>query len=305
MIDRAPRSTLAIAAPPGRLDIGGIAGLDLDSPPRGTCLASVVIPVRDEQTTLGACLQALAGQLDLAGRPLAPASYEVILLANNCRDGSAALARAFAARHPELALHVAEIELPPARSHVGWARRLLMDVACRRLERLGRPRGLIATTDADTRVAPTWLAATLREVAQGADAVGGRILADPLGVAALEPATRARYLGDVAYKLLAAELESLLDPDPGDPWPRHHQHTGASFALTVEAYRRVDGLPPLPESEDVALFQALRTLGAAFRHSPLVRVVTSARRRRGAVSSSGWRRPGSLSRPCPILLPSS
>jgi hypothetical protein len=74
-----------------------------------------------------------------------------------------------------------------------------------------------------------------------------------------------------------AELEARLAPDPYDPWPRHFQHFGPSIAVTVATYRRSGGMPPLPSLEDVAFYNALRRIGARIRHSPTVRVVTSAR----------------------------
>ena len=63
---------------------------------------------------------------------------------------------------------------------------------------------------------------------------------------------------DVGYRLLRSQLESLLDPDPADPWPRHYQMFGASLALTAEIYERVGGLPVLPSLEDVALYRTLK-----------------------------------------------
>ena len=230
-----------------------------------------------------------------------PRLHEVIVLANNCRDGSAELARRFGARTPGLTLHVAEVDLPPARAHVGTARRLLMDEACRRLISLGRPRGVIASTDGDTRVGPGWLAATWDEVARGADAVGGDIRTDRAGRASLGLRARRAYLADVAYRRLLAELEARLDPDPADPWPRHHHHTGASLAVTAEAYRLAGGLPALRTAEDVALVDALRRRGLKVRHSPMVRVVTSARRfgrADGGMADTlrGWSEAGGLPR---------
>ena len=62
----------------------------------------VVVPVRDEARHLTATLQALASQLDLTGRPYEPAKFEILLLANNCNDHSARLARDFARSHPQL-----------------------------------------------------------------------------------------------------------------------------------------------------------------------------------------------------------
>jgi hypothetical protein len=84
-------------------------------------------------------------------------------------------------------------------------------------------------------------------------------------------------LRDVGYRSLVAEVESLLDPLPYDPWPRHYQHFGASLALTVDAYEKIGGLLALPALEDVALSIALVLADARLRHSPDVRVYTSAR----------------------------
>ncbi len=247
--------------------------LSIVAPPRSGCVLSVVIPVRDEEASLPATLEALASQLDADGSPLDPDLYEIILLVNNSVDRSAEIARAFASRHPALVLHVAEIDLPDQEAHVGRARRLLMDTAAGRLP----ASGLIATTDADTVVAPDWIAMMLAEFEAGADAVAGRILVDPAGFAEHDGAARRFHLLDVTYRSLVAELEARLAPDPHDPWPRHFQHFGPSIAVTITAYRRAGGMPPLPSLEDVAFYNALRGIGARIRHSPAVRVVTSAR----------------------------
>ncbi|MBO0357750.1 glycosyltransferase [Hymenobacter sp. BT186] len=243
--------------------------------PHPGVLVSVIIPAKDEATNLPATLAALAAQTNLAGQPLDPVTYEILVLANNCKDRTAAVVRKFAQQHPSLALYVAEVKLPPAEAHVGQARRLLMDEACRRLESVAGATGIIASTDADTRVAPTWLAATLMEIQAGADAVGGRIF--PEQTNAQKGPVRRTHLHDAAYRLLRARLEALLDPEPADPCPRHHQHFGASLALTVAAYQQVGGLPVVPFLEDEALWQALRRHDLRLRHSPAVRVSTSAR----------------------------
>jgi cellulose synthase/poly-beta-1,6-N-acetylglucosamine synthase-like glycosyltransferase len=237
----------------------------------------VVVPAKDEVERIGATLRALAQQTDLQGRPLDGRRYEVIVLANNCRDDTAALARYVGAQHPQLVLHVVERRLPAPMAHVGTARRLLMDEAWRRLCSVGRARGVIATTDADTCVAPTWVAATLHEVARGAEAVGGEIVTSALDRAAMDAGTRTFHERDVWYQRLLNAYTARACPDPADPWPRHYHHTGASLALTARAYARVGGIPALPCGEDVALYRELVAAGLRFRHSPLVRVMTSAR----------------------------
>ncbi|MCC3157895.1 glycosyltransferase [Hymenobacter sp. 15J16-1T3B] len=253
-------------------------------PPAPELEICVIIPAKDEAEALPATLAALAAQLDVQGRPLSPGSFEVIVLANNCSDDTAAVARAAGRRHPQLRLHVLDVRLPKAEAHVGRARRLLMDEAARRLELAGRPCGIIASTDADTRVAPDWLAALQREFAAGADAVGGRILPHaPAGCPA-----RRLHLCDAAYRLGLARLEHLLDPNAADPWPRHHQHFGGSLALTAAAYRHVGGLPAVPYLEDEALWQLLLRHELRLRHSPLVRVHTSARQQGRVAVGLSW-----------------
>ncbi|QDA59615.1 glycosyltransferase [Hymenobacter jejuensis] len=261
--------------------------LYIGAPPASQLLATVIIPAKNEARHLKRALMALAAQTDLDGAPFDRRSYEIIVLANNCRDQTAEVARRFARTNPDVALHVVELTLPPAEAHVGRARRLLMDEAYRRLELHKLPNCFIASTDADTCVAPTWLAATHAELAAGADAVGGRILTIA-GTCRASVASRRHHLRDAVYRLLRARLESLIDPDPADAWPRHQQHFGASFAITPQAYRQVGGLPVVQYLEDEALYQALRRHDLRVRHSPLVRVLTSDRQTGRVAVGLSW-----------------
>lgn len=242
-----------------------------------SCEVCVIVPVRDEAQNLAATLLALTNQVELTGKPLDKNRYEIIVLANNCLDNSAEIARRFARNHPNLILHVVEITLNSDRAHIGWVRKILMDEAYRRFKAIGRDRGIIASTDGDTRVASNWIAATLAEIQTGADAVGGRIITEDRERLALDKATRLYFLRYVGYLCLVTQLESFLDPDPFECFPHHHQHFGASLAVTAQMYGKVGGLPPLPSSEDVAFYEALKRVDARFRHSRAVRVTTSAR----------------------------
>ncbi|MBC8123172.1 MAG: glycosyltransferase family 2 protein [Gemmatimonadaceae bacterium] len=270
----------------------------------------MIIPVRDEAKYLTATLEALAYQTHCSGQPFDRACYEIIVLANNCRDDSAEVVRRFASRHPTLALHVVEMTLGSNEAYVGRVRQLLMDEGYHRLASLGRGRAVIASTDGDTRVAPTWIARILDEIAHGADAVGGRILSDDTDRMGLDPLTRSYYLRDMGYQYLVAELESRLDMDPYDQWPRHYQHFGASLALTAEMYARVGGLPAVRTPEDVALYHALRRFDARFRHSLQVRVTTSVRRKGRAhlglaVRLSEWEAMGHQRQPVLVESPAA
>ncbi len=179
-------------------------------------------------------------------------------------------------------MHVAETTLPREVAHVGQARRLLMDQACERLRaaRRGQPaggavRGVVLSTDGDSFVAPDWIARTLAEIDAGADAVGGRILCDARRSG--DPALHRWQRLDAIHRLLCLRLAALIDPDPADPWPRHHQHFGASLAVAADAYERVGGLPAVRFLEDEALHRRLSRADLRVRHSPQVRVYTSSR----------------------------
>ena len=242
--------------------------------------ACIVVPARNEEQLLPRALDALRLQRDLNGRSLPHSTYEVIVLLNNCTDSSQSVAAHYQQSHPTFQLHISTCTLPSDQAHVGTARRLLMDTAHHRLEHTSHPFPAILSTDADTIVAPDWVARNLDAIEAGADVVGGVIHLFPDDLAALRahnPGTYLAYQLDRQLQALVAQLESILDPDLADPWPRHLQHFGASLACTPEVYALAGGLPPVIPLEDVAFIDALRKVGARIRHCPDTHIFTSAR----------------------------
>ncbi len=225
----------------------------------------VAIPARDEAERLPACLLALSRQV-----PFVP--HEVLVLLNNTSDDSAAVLRALV---PTLAMpvHVVEARLPPAMSHAGTARSL----ALRRAAALAGPDGVLLTTDADGRVAPDWLHANRMALEAGADLVCGRAVIDPVEARLIPAALHEDDAAEVAYATLLDELHATLDPDPADPWPRHTEHSGASLAVRLPAYRRAGGMPAVALGEDRAFVDALRRVDARIRHAPEAWVTVSGR----------------------------
>lgn len=238
-------------------------------PLRAGCELTVVIPARDEERTILSCLRALADQRDAA-------AFDVIVLANNCTDGTAQLVRRFA-RDNSLSLHVVETILPAAVAHVGTARRMAMDCAAERFFAAGRPTGIVASTDADTVVAPDWVERTVEEM-RSVDAVAGYVELSRFDEAAMVAPVRALFAQEAAFREAWTDLESLIDPRPEDPAPRHGAFVGANFAVTAAIYRRAGGLPPLATLEDREFLFSLRRVDARIRYSLRMRAWTSGRR---------------------------
>ena len=125
--------------------------------------------------------------------------------------------------------------------------------------------------------AGNWLARNLDAIARGADAVAGQAEIEPEGAKLIPAHLHAIDARECAYAALLDEIRALLDPDPADPWPRHDEHSGASIAVTVEAYRRAGGMPDVSLAEDRAFIDRLRLVDARIRHERGVSVVVSAR----------------------------
>jgi hypothetical protein len=235
----------------------------------------VAIPVKDEEERLPVCLRALAQQRDRGGQPIPPWLVRIVVFANNCTDQSASFARKFGESW-SLDIRVVEASLLPGAAHAGNARRAAMDIAEAWLEERDEASGIILTTDADSQVAPNWIAENLSAFEAGAEAVLGRIDLDGEGKFLPEALHRRGALED-AYERLLTELSWLLDPLEHDPWPHHATISGASLGVTRAAYCRVGRLPRVPLGEDKALIALLSRHDARIRHCPTAHVVTSGR----------------------------
>ena len=88
-----------------------------------------------------------------------PTLVRIVVFANNCTDQSASLARKLGGGL-SLEVCVAEVRSPPSAAHAGNARRAAMDIAEAWLVERGERNGVILTTDADSQVAPNWIADT-------------------------------------------------------------------------------------------------------------------------------------------------
>jgi glycosyltransferase involved in cell wall biosynthesis len=227
-------------------------------PPAAEVRAVVVVPAHDEEERIGRCLAALAGQVEVGA-----AEFEAIVVIDACTDGTEAAVEAVRRSAP-FALHA----IPGPGQGAGPARATGMDVACARLAGLGRDRGLLASTDADSTVAPDWIARQLEAIEAGAEAIGGEVILDPEEAAALPPAVLAGREADLAERTRAAAARG----------PAEHAHfSGASLGVTPRAYRQAGGMAWMAALEDQELEDRLAAAGVQIHRLRPVSVVTAAR----------------------------
>ena len=231
----------------------------------GAHRAIIAIPARDEEERIEACLAALAAQI-------CDVPYAVLILANNCRDRTVEIVRAFA-RDSALDVHLFDVRLSSAHAHAGVSRRLAMNAASHLLDE----EGVILSTDADSRCDPNWLRENLAELEAGADIVCGVICPDMAESALLPSYVHERGVQEFVYERMATELECIADPVPWDLWPRHRMETGASLTLRAGLYVEVGGVPDVQPAEDRALVNLVRRHGGCVRHSFAPQVITSCR----------------------------
>ena len=219
----------------------------------GPGLLGVVVPARDEAQLLPECLRALsraAAHPDLAALPVL-----VVVVADRCTDATAEGARRGGARVLEIAA-----------GNVGEARHAGVLAVLGDATRAGVPRERVwlASTDADSRVPPDWLAGQVAGAVSGVDAV--------LGTVVVEDWTGHPPNAPAAF---AAAYDSWRAGGPGAVHPHVH---GANLGVRGSAYTAVGGFPPLVVSEDQALVGALLLSGRTVLRTPISPVATSARR---------------------------
>lgn len=210
-------------------------------------MIGIAIPVHNEEACLDACLGALLAA-SLHPR-LNGERVTVCVVLDACDDGSAAIVRRHAALFHAAGCTLDWVEI--AARQVGAARA----AGARRL--LARGARWLAFTDADTRVAPGWLAAQL---ALGVDVVCGSVAVDDWSP----------HGGNAA--LLRAHFAGACQDRDG------HRHIhGANLGVCAAAYQAAGGFAAVACHEDVLLVRALERTGARFAWSALPRVFTSAR----------------------------
>lgn len=217
---------------------------------------AVVVPARDEEAMIGRCVACVRrAQLHLWRRT--GLGSVVVVVADGCRDATAAVARSAGA-------HV--VTCAPGGS-VGAARSVGCGRSLSLLQRAGRHATWLACTDADSRVPTDWLTGQVELARRGADAVAGRVRLARDG----DPELRRRWSLMYAAGVVPAATGTGLGAGP-----LGHVH-GANLGIRGSAYARVGGFAPLTAHEDVDLVRRLLRGGARVTWTMSPGVMTSAR----------------------------
>ena len=196
---------------------------------------SIVVPAYNEEALLGRCLDALLAQ-DY------PGEVDITVVDNASTDRTAEVAR----RRGVRVVH------EPQRDY------------CRALIRgFGVAQGdIIALTDADSIVPPTWVSSLVREYKDGVVAVGGNVVFE-----------RPNWKCWLLAKVLVPAFNWLDRHDPHGPhlW-------GSNLSVRRDAFKRIGGWNPDYSLEvDSELSERLRMVGRV-RVLASIKVMTSSRR---------------------------
>jgi glycosyltransferase involved in cell wall biosynthesis len=222
----------------------------------------IVVPASDEQDHIVEGLRAIE-----QAAAAAPGPVHVVVVDDGSTDQTAALATRTLARWPGRHTVLAG----PAEG-VGWARRVGIEHALTAIAG-GAPgtaqdlagTALVATTDADSRVDPAWLATMHRRLDEGHVVIAGDVH--------LHPATDERLVAARATRL-AARLAAL----PTDERPAPHPHfAGSSLGFRSDVLASLGALPTPVALEDEAILLRCRERGVPVLRDHACVVVTSAR----------------------------
>lgn len=206
---------------------------------------SVVVPMFNEQQTIGPCLDALLSQ--------SAAIHEVIVVDNGSSDGSADVVRALCEINPVIRLvHESTQGLVAARNH---------GFRCATGE-------LVARIDADTRVGPRWATAIVDFFEQHGDRVAGT------GLCSLYDApVQDRYRR--AHEAMTATMRS----NPSE-LQEHNRLFGSNMAIPTKRWKQIKEMTLTRDDvfEDLDLTLCLHKIGVTTALIPGADATISGRR---------------------------
>lgn len=211
--------------------------LDLAVVGSGKFPFAVAVPVRDERELLPPMLAAL-----LAAMRCVPQPGIAVFVVNDSSDGSAELITEWLRAHA-LAGVVLNVSFAPAIRNAPHARRLALDTAATFV-----PHGVLLTTDADSEVAPHWIADRLAGLADKFDLMCEDVRLDATGWSSLPE--QVRLMGEAEREYYAACDLLWMRWSGGRAGAFAHRASGASMAVRSDIYRALGRWPVPPYGED-------------------------------------------------------
>ena len=206
---------------------------------------AVVVPARDEQDHIEACLRSLTASIDELRQHIPHVSCDVAVVLDCCTDRTGVLARAHGAR-----------TLHSCAGRVGAARHLgaIDAIAHARAAGVTASEVWLANTDADSVVPGSWLTTQWRFADTGADAVIGTVTPDRLDL-------HADRLWQRRHRLVEG-----------------HEHVhGANLGLRASTYLAVGGFAAVSLHEDLDLVDRIKAGRYRWAATHQTNVTTSAR----------------------------
>ena len=207
----------------------------------------VVVPARDEQSSIARCLDALhnAASTLRQARPADGPEVRVIVVLDRCLDDTAEIV----AGRPTVESVVSSA------GRVGEARALGVERALAAAD--AQPHETwIANTDADSAVPADWLTVQLEAAEAGHAALLGAVRPDEEGL----------------------DAEQLAHYLRGHPLRESHRNVhGANLGVRADHYLEVGGFEPVATGEDVRLVASLERLGLSVASTGRAAVLTSSR----------------------------
>lgn len=229
----------------------------------------LTIPAKNESSYIMATLNSIKNQ-EFASHFNSYDYYQIIVLCNNCTDGTAIMCRSFARQNPHINIIVQEVDDSSIRN-VGMARKLLMDLAALSLF---DDDDIILMTDADTTFRSDAFACLSTYHDRQYDLICGKILVD---MQDLESNVKYLLESKLRYEELKLQVENCWIPIPYDPFPKHTSHSGPCMAIKKKTYLNIGGIKPLDYFEDIELYENVISNGFKVRHDNNLVVKTSSR----------------------------
>ncbi|MGD9804684.1 MAG: glycosyltransferase family 2 protein [Hyphomicrobiaceae bacterium] len=224
----------------------------------------VVIPAKDEAERIGEALLALD-----AAAACTPIPVFALVLANNCADDTADVAREAARQLRHCMLETVTVELPDQLAHAGGARRRAVAQGIRRYAATSDD--IIVSTDADARLRRDALWRIWNAISQGDDLVLAKIecVTDPLDPVPEDALDWGRP-GIIWRHCVRRFVETVLSGRVASS-QLHDDYGGAGIAVRVDAYHRLGGFSPIACNEDLEFVRAAdRRHMRVNRHSGVV-----------------------------------